>query len=235
MRFVIFNDNLLAFNHSAIFITPLSIFCCNWHVFLPLMNRLMSSANENGCSVLLYRLMCWLNALLKRVNNTPYTLYWDTWFVRNVRLYIEVCTGTPLWTILFVFYNIGKPLLFRWDYLFFIFRTGRWVPPLLHTTSVGYKIWMERCIWQPYCFPGRVMYYNDVIMSAVASQTTSLTIVYSTIYSRHRSKKTSKLRVTGLCEGNSPVAGEFPAKRARNAENVPIWWRHHVCIRWPLN
>ena len=42
-----------------------------------------------------------------------------------------------------------------------------------------------------------------------------------------RSKKTSKLRVTGLCEGNSPVTGEFPAQRASKAENVPIWWRHH--------
>ena len=30
---------------------------------------------------------------------------------------------------------------------------------------------------------------------------------------RCRSKKTSKLRVTGLCDGNSPVAGEFPAQR----------------------
>ena len=29
---------------------------------------------------------------------------------------------------------------------------------------------------------------------------------------RHRSKKTSKFRVTGLCEGNSPVTGEFPTK-----------------------
>ena len=28
---------------------------------------------------------------------------------------------------------------------------------------------------------------------------------------RHRSKKTSKLCVTGLCAGNSPVTGEFPA------------------------
>ena len=28
----------------------------------------------------------------------------------------------------------------------------------------------------------------------------------------HRSKKTSKLRVTGLCEGNSPVTGESPHK-----------------------
>ena len=44
---------------------------------------------------------------------------------------------------------------------------------------------------------------------------------------RRRSKKTSKLRVTGLCAGNSPAAGEFPAQRASNAENVSIWWRHH--------
>ena len=43
----------------------------------------------------------------------------------------------------------------------------------------------------------------------------------------HRSKKTSKLRVAGLCAGNSPVTGEFPAQRASNAENVSIWWRHH--------
>ena len=44
---------------------------------------------------------------------------------------------------------------------------------------------------------------------------------------RRRSKKTSMLRVTGLCAGNSPVTGEFPAQRARNGENVSIWWRHH--------
>ena len=45
---------------------------------------------------------------------------------------------------------------------------------------------------------------------------------------RHRSKKTSKLRVIGLCEGNSPVTGEFPSQRVRDAENVAIWWRHHM-------
>ena len=43
-----------------------------------------------------------------------------------------------------------------------------------------------------------------------------------------RSKKTSKLRVTGLCAGNSPGTVEFPAHMASNAENVSIWWRHHV-------
>ena len=44
----------------------------------------------------------------------------------------------------------------------------------------------------------------------------------------NRSKKTSKLHVTGLCEGNSPVTGEYPSQRASNAENVSIWWRRHV-------
>ena len=44
---------------------------------------------------------------------------------------------------------------------------------------------------------------------------------------RRRSRKTSNLRVTGLCQGNSPVTGEFPAQRTSNAENVSIWSRHH--------
>ena len=44
---------------------------------------------------------------------------------------------------------------------------------------------------------------------------------------RRRSKKTSKLRVTGLCSGNSPVTGEFPTQMVSNAGNVSIWWRHH--------
>ena len=44
---------------------------------------------------------------------------------------------------------------------------------------------------------------------------------------RRRSKKSSKLRVTGLCVGNSPVPGEFPAQMASYAEDVSIWWRHH--------
>ena len=47
---------------------------------------------------------------------------------------------------------------------------------------------------------------------------------------RRRSKKTSKLRVTGLCAGNSPGTGEFPAQMASNAENVSIWWRHHEIV-----
>ena len=52
---------------------------------------------------------------------------------------------------------------------------------------------------------------------------------------RRRSNITSKLRTTGLCEGNSPVTGEFPAQRASDAENVCIWWRHYVMCSYDVN
>ena len=64
-------------------------------------------------------------------------------------------------------------------------------------------------------------HYNDFIVRAMASEITSATIIYSTVYSG-RSKKTSRFRVTGLCAGNSPVTGEFPAQRASNVDNISI-------------
>ena len=69
-------------------------------------------------------------------------------------------------------------------------------------------------------------------MGTVASQITSLTIVYSTVYSGadQRKHQRLKLRVTRLCAGNSPGTGEFPAQMASNAENVSIWWRHHEYV-----
>ena len=47
---------------------------------------------------------------------------------------------------------------------------------------------------------------------------------------RRRSTKSSKLRVTCLFEGDSPAAGEFPAQRASNTENVSLRWRHYEKI-----
>ena len=75
--------------------------------------------------------------------------------------------------------------------------------------------------------------YSDVIMDTMASQITSLTLLYSTVNSSTDQKKTSKLRVTGLNAGKSPGTGEFPAQIASNAENVYIWWRHHICWNVP--
>ena len=70
-------------------------------------------------------------------------------------------------------------------------------------------------------------HYSDVTVGTMASQITSLTIVYSSVYSDADKKHTPKLRVTGLCAGNSPVTGEFPAQKASNRQNASIWWRHH--------
>ena len=54
---------------------------------------------------------------------------------------------------------------------------------------------------------------------------------------RRRYKKTSKLRVAGLCDGNSSVTGEFPAPRTSNEETVSIYdvimnWYHPVARRF---
>ena len=70
------------------------------------------------------------------------------------------------------------------------------------------------------------MHYSDVIMSSTASQFIGVLIVCSTLFG-YRSKKISKLNVTGLCEGNPPVATGFPSQRTSDAENVFVWWRHH--------
>ena len=51
--------------------------------------------------------------------------------------------------------------------------------------------------------------------------------LFTQSFIRAQIKETSKPRVTGLCAGNSPGTGEFPAQMASNAETVSIWWRHH--------
>ena len=68
-----------------------------------------------------------------------------------------------------------------------------------------------------YLCPSPDLHYNDVIMSTMASQITSLTIVYWTVYSIPKSKKTSKLYVTGLrgihrWSVNSPHKGPLTRK-----------------------
>ena len=78
-------------------------------------------------------------------------------------------------------------------------------------------------------------HYTDFIMSAMASQfTRRLDCLLSCLFSRI-SKKTSKLRATGFCEGNPRVTGGFPSQMANNAENVSIWWRHHVRRKFPFS
>ena len=71
----------------------------------------------------------------------------------------------------------------------------------------------------------RPCHYFDVIIGMMASQITSLTIAYSTIYSDADQRKHQSYR---------PLCGEFTgdlwisAQMTSNAENVSISWRHHV-------
>ena len=88
-----------------------------------------------------------------------------------------------------------------------------------------YPFYISMIVENICCWGCEYCHYTDVTMGTIASQITSFTIVYRLF--RRRSKKTSKLRVTGLCVGNSTGTGEFPAQMASNAEKVSIWWRHH--------
>ena len=64
-------------------------------------------------------------------------------------------------------------------------------------------------------------------MSLMASQITSLTIVYPTVYSSVDQRKHQSSESLAFVRGNSQGTGEFSAQMASNAENASIWWRHH--------
>ena len=102
-------------------------------------------------------------------------------------------------------------------------------PTTIHINNVymWYSGEVSQHIKAEHCIHVSEKNYSGVIMGTMASQITSLTIIYSSVYSRLRSKKTSKLRVTGPCAGISLVTGEFPAQKVSNAENAFIWWHHH--------
>ena len=72
-----------------------------------------------------------------------------------------------------------------------------------------------------------VLHYNDVITSAMASQSTCLTIVYWTIYSGTDQRRHQSSASLAFVRGIHRWPVKFPSQRASNAENVSIWWRHH--------
>ena len=78
-------------------------------------------------------------------------------------------------------------------------------------------------------------HYSDVIMSAMVSQITSLTIVYSIVYTcADQRKHQISASLAFVRIHRWPVTGEFPAQMASNAENVSIWWRHHVVFNFTV-
>ena len=82
-------------------------------------------------------------------------------------------------------------------------------------------------------FMGWVSYhYSDVIMSAMASQITSVTIVYSIVGSGADQRKHQSSTSLVFVRGIHRWPGKFPTQRASNAEIVSIWWRHHTQITY---
>ena len=70
-----------------------------------------------------------------------------------------------------------------------------------------------QCHRWPHEFAASILlHYINVIMTTMASQITSLTGCLLNLLFGPRSKKTSKLRVTGLCVGNSPGSVNSPHK-----------------------
>ena len=97
--------------------------------------------------------------------------------------------------------------------------------PLLGLRHLGNIMTWKRFL--PYYATGRFSHYNDVIMSAMASEITSLTIVYSTVYSGADQRNIKAPRHWPLC-GDFTGGRWIPVQKASNAENVSIWWRHHA-------
>ena len=74
-------------------------------------------------------------------------------------------------------------------------------------------------------------------MGTMASQITSLTIVYSTVIQAQIKENIKAPSHWPLCREFTGT-GEFPAQMASNTENVSIWWRHHGTkpnnlLQWP--
>ena len=85
------------------------------------------------------------------------------------------------------------------------------------------------CIWKG-------THYRDVTMSTLASQITSVSIVYPIVRSGKDQRKHQSSASLAFVRGNSPVTGEFLAQRVSNAENISIWWRHRETriISWKM-
>ena len=114
----------------------------------------------------------------------------------------------------------------RWGHDFlcldiFIYSIGLYWGLAIHLTHIIYGCFNGIRVIT--CSTNEVTHHSDVIMGSIASQITSIMILYSSVYSGAAQKKTSKLRVTGLRVGNSSETGKFPAQRTRHAENVSIW------------
>ena len=72
------------------------------------------------------------------------------------------------------------------------------------------------------------LHYIDVIMGTIASQITSLTIVYSTVYSDADQRKYQSSASLAFVRGIHRRPVNSPHKWPVTRKMFPFWWRHHV-------
>ena len=72
-----------------------------------------------------------------------------------------------------------------------------------------------------------IKHYDDVIMCAVSSQITSVSMVCSTFGSGVNQRKHQSSASLVYVLGSRRWLVNSPHKNVSNAENVSIWWRHH--------
>ena len=70
-------------------------------------------------------------------------------------------------------------------------------------------------------------HYGDVLMGTMVSQTTSLTIVYSTVWSGADQRKHQSSALLAFVRGIYRWSMNSPHKWPVDAENVSIRWHHH--------
>ena len=68
-----------------------------------------------------------------------------------------------------------------------------------------------------------LIHYNDIIMDMMASQITSFTTFYSTVYSGADQRKHQNSASLAFCVDNSPVTSEFASQMTKNAENISTY------------
>ena len=75
------------------------------------------------------------------------------------------------------------------------------------------------------------MHYCDVIMGVIASKITSLTNVYSAVYSRADQRKHQSSASLAFVRGIHRWPVNSPHKWPVTTKNVSIWWHHHE-LQW---
>ena len=132
----------------------------------------------------------------------------------------DIKNATNCYPHVFMLYIIETPLLVSYNTYIYIYMKLRQPAKCFHT-SLSFITLQGQVTHE--CISALQWRHNE---REGVSNRQFLDCLLNRLF-RRRPKKTPKLRVTGICEGNPPVTDGFPSERASNAENVSIWWHHH--------